>query len=151
LVIEKEGLDVVQKLKGHLDAIPIDEIAGHVLAILTQAIHILARQPPQATAGETGFSLACETGYSGGRQRVWIPTEPRRRVYVLPNDSVQTLHTKLKAVCPGRAINIEYLLHASSAAVRLSRAMKPLDRNKTLEENGVTPDSVIRWHNGMAD
>ena len=121
---------------------------------INEAIHefvdMLGKRPPVIKEGSNLFRLACETGYSGSFPRRWFPTEPRWRVWVSPKDTVTTLHSKLLTVCR-RGVSMRSLLHAPTPAVRLSQTMKGLDPALTLEENGITPNSIIRFHNGMAD
>lgn len=125
-----------------------ENAAAHANKVFKEYVKLLARVPQKTSDSDsTTFRLTCETGYSGSLPRRWLPVT-RWHVWVSCGDPVQQLHTKLRAVSHVN-MSIQALLHASSPAVRLTGLMHGLDLTKTLEENGVTPNSIIRWHNGM--
>lgn len=97
------------------------------------------------------FLLTCETGFSNGSNRKWNYTEQRWRVWVSLSDSVETLRTKIRNSANNQVLEIYEMYHAPSALVQLQKKMPFLEEDKTLGENGVTPNSIIRWENGMID
>lgn len=102
----------------------------------------------------SSFKITVATGYAGLMPRQWSDTQ-EWTVEVTASDSLATVIEKARAAgAIGVPTDLSQFLVAPSTSTRLvsdhGNLRKP-QLSATLAENGLGPDSVLRWWNGMMD
>jgi hypothetical protein len=106
-----------------------------------------------AEEGNKTFKLTVATGYSGLLPRSWGDTQ-KWTIDVSPTDTLADVLTKITAAGGRRLPPLSSFLVAAGAHVRLvsDHGRLPDPRPEaTVGENGLSANTVLRWHNGAFD